>query len=80
MENTIKQMREDWILSHTLSDEEYNDLSGYHPDERMISCPDELILSNEREVRYGRGYVLGDGAWYDPVDETFFAIETVENW
>jgi len=79
---TLKQaMRRDWISAHTLEPEEFERLSQLHPDERCMRCPSDLFtLPEEVEYRYGSGYVLGDGAWYDPVNKSFFYFETVEEY
>lgn len=80
--STLKQaMREDWVLAHTLEEEDFERLSRQHPDERAIRCPENLFtLPEEVEYRYGNGYMLGDGAWYDPCTEQFFYFETVEEY
>lgn len=72
-------LKQDWILNHKLTEEQFYALSQVHPDERMMRCPNDMFdLPNEVEYRYGSGYVLGDGAWYDPCTEQFFYFETVE--
>jgi len=74
----IEALRADWIRTHSLTQEEFENLSQQHPDERMMRCPSELFnLPEEVEYRYGNGYMLPDGAWYDPVMETFHYFETV---
>jgi hypothetical protein len=74
-------MKQDWVLSHKLSEEQFEILSQVHPDERMERCPNELFnLPEEVEYRHGNGFVLGDGAWYDPISESFFYFETVEEY
>lgn len=79
---TLKEaMRRDWISSHKLDEEQYETLSQLHPDERAMRCPNELFdLPNDVEYRHGNGFVLGDGAWYDPISEKFFYFETVEEY
>ena len=79
---TLKEaMRQDWVLAHKLDEETYEILSQQHPDERCMRCPENLFtLPEEVEYRYGSGYVLGDGAWYDPISEKFFYFETVEEY
>jgi hypothetical protein len=47
-----------------------------HPDLRMVNCPGYLLYDSEREVRHGKGYVLGDGSHYDPVTGSFFGVTT----
>ena len=80
MKTTQNQMRADWIREHSISDEdELYRLSQYHPDEICLVCPKELIKDNEYYIRYGYGYVLGDGAWYNPVNQEFFYVKTVED-
>jgi hypothetical protein len=72
-------LRADWIRTHSLTQEELEILSQQHPDERVMRCPNELfVLPEDVEYRYGNGFVLGDGAWYDPCTEQFFYFETVE--
>ena len=71
-------LKQDWILNHKLTEEQFYTLSQVHPDERMMRCPNDMFdLPNEVEYRHGNGFVLGDGAWYDPVMETFHYFETV---
>jgi len=71
-------LRADWIASHQLDEEQFETLSRQHPDERAIRCPSNLFtLPEEVEYRYGSGYVLPDGAWYDPCTEKFMYFETV---
>jgi hypothetical protein len=71
-------LRADWIRTNTLTEEQLEILSQQHPDERAVRCPNELfVLPQDVEYRHGGGYVLGDGAWYDPVMETFHYFETV---
>ncbi len=76
---TQNQMRADWIREHSISEVQTEKLSQFHPDEISLPCPDELIKDNEYHIRYGYGYVLGDGAWYNPVTQEFFYVKTVEN-
>lgn len=73
-------LRADWIRTNSLTEEQLEILSQQHPDENCIRCPKELIDFNSAEyiTRVGNGYVLGDGAWYDPVTQEFFYFETVE--
>ena len=71
-------LKQDWILNHKLTEEQFEILSQVHPDERMERCPNELFnLPEEVEYRHGGGYVLPDGAWYDPITEKFYYFETV---
>jgi hypothetical protein len=42
----------------------------------MVHCDAELVDDDEWETRHGRGYVLADGTYYDPVAETFHAFVT----
>jgi hypothetical protein len=56
----------------------YYYLLNRHPDQRMIPCPPELLLESEWEIRHGRGYVLGDGSWFDPIYKTFYGVKTVD--
>lgn len=71
-------LRRDWIESNQLTDEQFDILSQLHPDERCMRCPEILFdLPNEVEYRHGNGFVLGDGAWFDPVTYKFMYFETV---
>ena len=76
---TQNQMRADWIREHLVSQDELYRLEQYHPDEICIPCSDNLIKDDEYHIRYGYGYVLGDGAWYNPVSQEFFYVKTVED-
>jgi hypothetical protein len=77
----IEALRADWIRMNALTEEQFEQLSQQHPDERAVRCPSELFdLPREVEYRYGGGYVLGDGAWYDPIKQEFFYFETVEEY
>ncbi len=76
----IEALRADWIKNNQLDEETFEILSQQHPDERAVRCPNELFdLPREVEYRYGSGYVLGDGAWYDPITQQFSYFETVED-
>jgi len=68
-EREIVAARERWAAS--LDDDDFEGMENLHPDERMIPCPAEFLLDDEWETRVGRGYVLGDGTWYDPCSGTF---------
>lgn len=71
-------LRQDWIQNNQLDSETYEMLAQQHPDERAMRCPNDLfVLPQDVEYRYGSGYVLGDGAWYDPITQNFFYLETV---
>jgi hypothetical protein len=59
-------------------EDDYYDLVSRHPDQRMIPCPPELLLESEWETRHGRGFILSDGSWFDPINQTFFGCETVD--
>lgn len=64
-EQRIVVAREQWVAQ--LPDDEVSGLEGLHPDQCMVACPPEFLLNDEWETRHGRGYVLGDGAWYNPL-------------
>jgi hypothetical protein len=74
-------LRQDWIQNNQLDSETYDILAQQHPDERCMRCPNDLfVLPQDVEYRHGNGYVLGDGAWYDPITSQFFYFETVEEY
>jgi hypothetical protein len=50
---------------------------SHHPDTRSIPCSTELVRDYEWSERVGNGYVLPDGAWYDPCTKEFFGINTI---
>jgi hypothetical protein len=53
------------------------EMEHQHPDERAIPCPDELLELSEWDTRSGDGYVLKDGAYYDPITGAFFGVMTI---
>ena len=73
-EREIVVARERWVTS--LDDDYFIGAENLHPDERMVECPAEFVFADEWETRVGRGYVLGDGAWYDPCRGTFHGFRT----
>ena len=67
-----QKARAAFITANPADEQDY----GKHPDRRMIACDPMLLLSDEWETRHGRGYVLSDGSYYDPVGQRFFGITT----
>lgn len=57
----------------------YRDFSwNSHPDERAVGVSSDLLYPCEWSTRTGRGYVLPDGAWYDPLGD-FYGVVTVDD-
>jgi hypothetical protein len=74
-------MRKDWVLTHKLDEETFENMVQLHPDERCMRCPNDLFnLPEDVTYRDGYGFVLGDGAWYDPITEEFWYFETVAEY
>jgi hypothetical protein len=77
IDKDLSAAREKFAAENAIVDgDDYYDLVSRHPDQRMIHCPAELLLDSEWEDRRGRGYVLGDGSWFDPVNKTFYGCRT----
>ena len=75
-------IRREWIAQHQLDEEQFENMVREHHDERAIRCPQELINFDSKDeyiTRQGNGFVLGDGAWYDPITQQFSYFETVED-
>lgn len=73
---TRSQIRRDYKLD-PLSDEWYAEMQK-HPDLRLVSVPYDLLIEDDEVLeRYGSGYVVGDGAYYDPCNDEFVEILTI---
>jgi hypothetical protein len=74
----INEARKEFANANIVKDEqEFDFQSNKHPDQRAIPCPSNLIFESEIIERYGNGYHLMDGSYFDPIDGNFYKIITL---